>query len=107
MFLQLQNKWKVSAGRLLLIIATFAIGGSLCGYLGRKLMGFTSVDKGIVWVLLYVLVVTVLWPFCVLLISLPLGQFAFFKAYLKKMYVRMSGKQKMTGNLKEKKINSL
>ncbi len=107
MLQKLQNKWKVSAGRLLLIIATFAIGGSLCGYLGRKLMGFTSIDKGIIWVLLYILVVTILWPFCVLLISIPFGQFIFFKAYLKKMFDRMRGKQKMAENTQEKKINIL
>lgn len=98
MFQKLQNKWKVSAGRLLLIIATFAIGGSLCGYLGRKLIALTNVEKGVGWVLLYLLMVTFLWPFCVILISIPMGQFRFFKEYLKKMYERMSGNNNMKEN---------
>ena len=45
MLKKLQTKWKVSAVRLLLIIATFAIGGSLCGYSGRKLLGLQILKK--------------------------------------------------------------
>ena len=101
MFKKLQNKWKVSAGRLLLIIATFAIGGSLCGYLGRKVMGFTYVDKGIVWVILYILIVSMLWPICVILISIPLGQFTFFKKYLKNIIERMGGNSNKGSNRRE------
>ncbi|MCY7292386.1 MAG: hypothetical protein LH615_09415 [Ferruginibacter sp.] len=106
MFQKLQNKWKVSASRLLLIIATFAIGGSLCGYLGRKVMGFTNVDKSFLWVLLYLLVVTILWPICVIIISIPLGQFTFFKKYLKNISVRMRGKRKNASNINEQNINT-
>jgi hypothetical protein len=94
MLKKLQEKWKVGIGRLILIITTFALGGSLCGYLGRKLLGFTGMEKGVVWVLLYILLITLLWPLCVILISIPLGQFAFFKNYLKKVFLRMSGKKR-------------
>lgn len=92
MFQKLQSKWKVSSGRLLLIIITFALGGSLCGYAGRKLLGLTSLDKGFLWVILYILLITVLWPLCVLIISIPLGQFSFFRRYLKRIFSRMSGR---------------
>jgi hypothetical protein len=94
MLKKLQKKWKVGIGRLILIIATFALGGSLCGYLGRKLLSFTDMEKGVLWVLLYILLITLLWPLCVIVISIPLGQFAFFKNYIRKVFARISGRRK-------------
>jgi formyltetrahydrofolate-dependent phosphoribosylglycinamide formyltransferase len=93
MFEKLQQKWKVGGWRLLLILVTFALGGSLCGYLGRKLLGLFNIEANIIRIPLYVVLVTILWPFCVILISIPLGQFGFFKAYLKKMGRRMTGRK--------------
>jgi len=93
MFEKLQQKWKVNGWRLLLILVTFALGGSLCGYAGRKLLGFFSVESNLVRIPLYILLVTILWPVCVILISIPLGQFGFFRNYLKKIGRRMSGKK--------------
>ena len=94
MFKKLQEKWKVNSLNFWLIIATFAIGGSLCGRVGKKLLDLLSVEKGFLWVLLYILLVTVLWPLAVILVSIPLGQFAFFKNYLKKVFARLTGKNK-------------
>lgn len=91
MFNKLQSKWKVNGWNLALILVTFALGGSLCGYLGRKLLFLTGLDKGFIWFLLYIVLITILWPFCVLLISIPFGQFAFFKRYIRKIWKRMSG----------------
>jgi hypothetical protein len=93
MLKKLQKKWKVGTWRLLLIITTFALGGSLCGFAGRKLLGFTGLDKGVIWVVCYILLVTILWPIAVILVSMPLGQFVFFKTYLKKVFARMSGRK--------------
>lgn len=53
----------------------------------------TGLEKGPAWVLLYIILVTLLWPFCVLLISVPFGQFTFFIKYLAKMKNRISGKK--------------
>lgn len=94
MFKKLQTKWKVGAGRLMLIIVTFAIGGSLCGYTGRKLLALTNIEKGFLWVLLYIVIISILWPVAVLLVSIPLGQFSFFKRYLCNMYEKMKCKKK-------------
>lgn len=94
MFQKLQSKWKVTGGCLLLIIVTFALGGSLCGYAGRKILQLTSLEKGFVWILLYVLLITLLWPVCVLIISIPLGQFSFFRQYLKRVFARVSGRKR-------------
>ena len=93
MFEKLQQKWKVGGWRLLLILMTFALGGSLCGYLGRKLLGLFNIEANIVRIPLYVVLVTILWPFCVILISIPFGQFGFFRTYLKKIGRRMTGKR--------------
>ncbi len=89
---KLKQRWKVNTLNLVLVIVTFALGGSFCGYLGRKILGATSLDKGALWVILYILLITLLWPFCVLLFSIPLGQFSFFKTYLSKIWNKMSGK---------------
>jgi formyltetrahydrofolate-dependent phosphoribosylglycinamide formyltransferase len=91
MFEKLKQRWKVNGLNLVLIITTFALGGSLCGYAGRKVLMLAGLEKGILWIILYVLLITLLWPLCVLLISIPLGQFAFFKRYLVKVWGKMSG----------------
>lgn len=72
-----------------LIIFTFAIGGSLTGYIGRKLLLLFDIENKAIWLSLYILIVTLLWPLMVILISIPFGQFSFFKKYLKKMAIRM------------------
>lgn len=89
MFENLKKKWKVSGVQLVLILCTFAIGGSLCGYAGRKIMVLLPLDKGVVWYVLYILLITILWPIAVLLVSVFFGQFAFFKNYLKRVGKRL------------------
>ena len=78
MFEKLKQRWRVNGTNLVLILCTFALGGSLCGIAGKKVIGLTGLDKGFLWILLYILIVTLLWPFCVLLVSYPFGQFSFF-----------------------------
>jgi hypothetical protein len=78
MLQKLKQRWKVNNQDLLLVLSTFAIGGSLCGIVGRKVMLAIPVEGGFTWFVLYILLVSLLWPFCVLLISIPLGQFLFF-----------------------------
>ena len=90
MFKKWQNKWKVTGLQLALIIATFALGGSLCGYVGRFILQNTQLEKGALWIFTYILLVTLLWPLCVLIISVPLGQFGFFKKYVGKILSRFN-----------------
>lgn len=85
MFQRLQQKWQVKGFQLVLILFTFAIGGSLTGFVGRKLMNLVPLEQGWLWVVVYILMVTILWPFAVLLVSIPFGQYKFFTGYLKKM----------------------
>jgi len=90
MLKKLQERWKVNALNLVLVIFTFALGGSLCGVAGRRILNFTGMEKGVLWILLYISLITLLWPICVLVISIPLGQYRFFRNYLHKIWNRMA-----------------
>lgn len=94
MFEKLRAKWGVSQMGLILILCTFALGGSLCGYLAKKILYLFSLQSGTGQAILYVILVTLLWPICVITLSVFTGQFTFFKSYLGKMYRRMTGKSK-------------
>ena len=91
---RLKAKWQVkNILQVILILCTFALGGSACGYLGRRIMHFIGPDHKVLWVIAYILMVTVLWPVCVLVISIPLGQFRFFIKYLKRLGNRILGRK--------------
>jgi formyltetrahydrofolate-dependent phosphoribosylglycinamide formyltransferase len=98
MFNRLQQKWKVGGLRLFLIICTFAIAGSMTGFIGKKIMNGLSIGQDWLWAVVYILLITVTWPLTVLIISIPLGQFKFFTKYIKKIgerigFVKRSGFQ--------------
>lgn len=94
MFQRLREKWGVSGLDLALILITFAIGGSLCGYLAEVLLMGTPLEGGVLWVVMYILLVTALWPVCVVFISIFTGQYTFFKKYVGKMASRIFGGNK-------------
>lgn len=89
MFQRLKEKWQVSWTQFTIIFCTFAAGGSLCGYAGRKLMGLTNLEGEVVYIIIYILLITLLWPLCVLIVSIPMGQFAFFSDYLHRVWKRI------------------
>lgn len=93
MFKKLQQHWGVSSIGVALIIATFALGGSACGYLGRLVLNLLNIENGAIWTLVYILLITLLWPICVLLISIPFGQFSFFSKYVGKLLSRFKRKK--------------
>ena len=92
MFTQLKEKWKVSWLQFILIFCTFAIGGSLCGYTGKKLLGLLELEKSLSYYILYFVLITLLWVPAVFVVSIPLGQFSFFKKYIGKIKKRFLGK---------------
>ena len=92
MFKNLQAKWKVKGWQLALILTTFAIGGSLTGWLGRKLLALAGLDRNLVYYILYILIITMVWPLAVLVVSVPLGQYPFFKKYIRRILGRFRGK---------------
>ncbi|MET0635454.1 MAG: phosphoribosylglycinamide formyltransferase [Chitinophagaceae bacterium] len=85
---RLQHKWKVGGIQLVLILCTFALGGSLTGYAAKKIMNLLPLEKNPLWVIIYIILVTLLWPIAVVLVSVFFGQYRFFLAYLRKMGVR-------------------
>ncbi len=83
---RLKGKWQAkNILQVILILCTFTIGGSLCAYLGRSIKNAIGLPGGITGILISVVLATLLWPLCVLLISIPLGQFGFFRKYLAKL----------------------
>jgi len=89
MFEKLRQKWKVNVLQLVLILCTFAIGGSLTGYAAKKIMNILSIEADWLWTIIYILLVTIIWPVMVLMISLPFGQFRFFYNYTRKLGQRI------------------
>ena len=89
MFDKLKKKWNVTGVQLVLILCTFAIGGSMDGFISRRIMTLIPLDKGVLWWVIYIVILTLLWPLCVLLISIFFGQFRFFKNYLARVARRM------------------
>lgn len=89
MFERLREKWKVNGWQLTLIICTFAIGGSLTGFLAKKIMNLLSLQQDWLWAILYILLITIIWPLMVVLVSVPLGQFRFFRSYIRKLGQKM------------------
>ena len=89
MFDRLQKKWKVNGVQLVLILCTFAIGGSLTGFVGKKIMNALAIQQDWLWAVVYILLITLIWPLAVIVVSVFFGQFRFFTGYLKKMGERM------------------
>ncbi len=88
---KLQQKWGVGPVQFWLIMTTFALGGSLSGYLNKQILNLVFLEKNAAYWLIYPLLLTILWPFSVILVSFLTGQFSFFKGYLGRMWGRLSG----------------
>ena len=93
MFKKIREKWNVSGSKFWLIITTFALGGSSCARLSKIILSHIDISGDFLGLLLYILLVFLLWPVCVIIISVPLGQFSFFKNYLKRVFSRLLGKK--------------
>jgi len=57
MFKRLKEKWKLSWTSFVLVFCTFAIGGSSCGYLGRKILSLTGLELGGLYYTLYIILI--------------------------------------------------
>jgi phosphoribosylglycinamide formyltransferase 1 len=89
MFEKLQRKWRVSGVQLALILVTFAIGGSVTGFLGKKILNLLNPRQDWFWTLIYILLVIVIWPIAVLIVSLFFGQYRFFSGYVSRLMNRL------------------
>lgn len=85
MFKKLQQKWKVGPVQIVLIIICFALGGSITGYAGRKIINLFPIEQDWLWIVTYIMVITLIWPFAVLTVSVFFGQNKFFRGYVKRL----------------------
>jgi len=103
MFKKLRVRWGVSGLDLFLIITTFALGGSACAQVARVVMGLSfSGNKDFFWWAAYIGLITLLWPICVLIISIPFFQYRFFSNYLKRVAGRLFLKNSKSISYKDK-----
>lgn len=89
MFERLQKKWNVGGLQLALILCTFTIGGSATGFAGKKIMNALSIQQDWLWAIVYILLMTLIWPLAVIIVSIPFGQYPFFIRYIRKIGVKM------------------
>ena len=85
MFERLQQKWKAGPFQIVLILICFAVGGSLTGFSAKKIMDLLSVGNDWLWTIIYVFLLTAIWPLAVLFVSFFFGQFEFFKGYVTRL----------------------
>jgi len=88
---KLQEKWGLAPVQFWLVILTFALGGSLSGRLCSFLLKMVFSEKNWAFWLVYPIILTILWPFSVLFVSLLTGQFRFFKGYLGRVGTKLVG----------------
>jgi len=89
MFSNLQRKWNVSGVQLALIIITFAIGGSATGFVAKKIMNALPVHMDWLWTIIYIILVTIIWPIAVVIVSFFFGQYKFFSGYVRRLGEKM------------------
>jgi phosphoribosylglycinamide formyltransferase 1 len=104
MFERLQTKWKVNSVQLFLVLSVFAIAGSATGYLGKLFMNWFSIDRGWLWTVVYIIIITLIWPLMVIIVSIPFGQLPFFTRYLQRMGTRMKILKKSEAGNRELEI---
>jgi formyltetrahydrofolate-dependent phosphoribosylglycinamide formyltransferase len=88
---KLREKWGLAPVQFWLVILTFALGGSLSGRLCSFLLKMAFSEKNWAFWLVYPIILTILWPFSVLFVSLLTGQFRFFKGYLGRVGAKLVG----------------
>ncbi len=90
----LKEKWQLkSILQVVIVLIIFTLGGSTCAYLARTILGSFNIENRAIYITIYIISATILWPICVLFYSILLGQYSFFSKYLKKLGKRMIGKK--------------
>lgn len=92
---KLQSKWGLkSIFQTVMVLIVFACTGSTVLFIKPflfELIGFDSI-KGTAGVLLYIVLIFPLYQILILIYGFIFGQFAFFWAWEKKMFARMTGR---------------
>jgi formyltetrahydrofolate-dependent phosphoribosylglycinamide formyltransferase len=96
MLKKLAQHWRVTPLQAILILCTFAVGGFTCSKVGGLIIAALNIKKSFGFYIPYLLLITLVWPICVLGVSIIFGQFTFFKTYVGKLLGRLVGKKKVT-----------
>ena len=89
MFKRLEQKWNVGSLQIVLIILCFALGGTVTGYTAKKIIDVLSIGQDWIWAIIYILLVTLIWPLAVVTVSIFFGQFKFFTGYVKRIGAKL------------------
>ncbi|HWR32086.1 MAG TPA: DUF6787 family protein, partial [Chitinophagaceae bacterium] len=107
MFKKLGERWKVRGWQLMLILFTFAAGGSLTGFVAKKLMNVFPIQQDWLWAITYIVIVTVLWPLAVIIVSIPFGQFSFFLKYIQNIGMKLGIVKKTKQEYQQSKVTRI
>ena len=69
-------------------------------------MNVLAVEADWLWAILYIIIVTILWPMMVLLVSIPFGQFKFFYNYTRKLGQKLGVIKQSPGSLENEREKS-
>jgi len=91
-FQKLQDKWGVSAKRVVLILIVFALTGTTILFLKTPILNFIVGESEKTWVhsLIYFILILPLYNLFLLMYGSIFGQFSFFWEYEKKFFRRMA-----------------
>jgi hypothetical protein len=48
-------------------------------------MNLLSIEADWLWAIVYIILITIIWPLMVIIVSIPFGQFRFFTNYTRKL----------------------
>jgi manganese efflux pump family protein len=90
MFEKLKNRWGILSNlQLIVIFIVFAINGTLSARIGYFILDCIGYKKEftnlIVYYLLFIVIVSIIYPFLIMIIGYVFGQFDFFFKFGKKM----------------------
>jgi len=107
MFKRLQQKWKVGPLQIIFIIISFAIGGSVTGFAAKKIMNLLSVEQDWLWAIIYILLITLIWPLAVIIVSFFFGQFKFFSRYVGRLGAKIGLIKSPESGVKSRQLTQL
>lgn len=87
---KLKKKWEVSGYQLLIILIVFAIAGTTTAFLTRQITQWLNLDNSSFYYwLLKIGVLLIGYWIVLLMVSIPFGQFRFFKNFARKTIGRL------------------
>lgn len=92
---KLQDRWDVSAGRVIIILVVFALTGFTVMFLKKPVVAFFTGDgeQPLLFTILYYILILPVYNVILLIYGFLLGQFEFFWEFEKRFFKRIIGKR--------------